>query len=653
MGLAPFQHLFNPVEIGAVVLKNRIVMPPMSTNFGDPGRPGEVSERHKRYYVERAKGGAGLIIIESTNVNPLSSSRRYGLGLYDDAFIPGFKELAALVKEHGAKCGAQLNHGGRIGPMKVDFEGNYEESSLKEGQYYAATPLPHPVTGMVAKELTYEQLEGITGYFAAAAARAKRAGFDLVELHGAHGYLLNEFLSPYTNKRTDRFGGNLEGRSRFPLQVVKRVKDALGDEVVLSYRLSAAEFVDEGLSIEEVIYFARQLEAEGVQVLHVSAGLNETLSAMNRVIPPMSYPRGTLVQYSRRIKENIRIPVIVVQRINTPELAEQILAERGADLIATGRAFIADPHWPMKALEGRTDEIRRCVACNQGCMERVILEKSLSCLCNPEVGQEGLARPLPEKRKKIVVLGGGVAGMEAAYVLATRGHEVVLIEKKGRLGGSARLGSVPKPKMEFRGVVEFLETQLRKLSVRIALNQERLKQDRFDDMVIATGARPRFPKQSGVIRYQVLSAVEVLEREGAGLGEHVVVLGGGSVGIETAEYLRTLGKEVTVIEMLDRICGDLGPLNRVNLMERISDSGIKILLDTLVLELTEEGIRVLREGKEHMLGPPDSVVIAMGARALVPEPASMEGHVHYIGDCKKVGNAMDAIHGAFELANTL
>ena len=593
-----------------------------------------------------------MILIEATSVNPKAVSREYGLALHDERFIPGLQGLVQQVKGFGAACGIQLNHGGRIGPMKVNFDGSFSESG-REGPAYAASALPHPRTGILTREMTEEQLNEISDYFRSAAARARQAGFDCVEIHGGHGYLLNEFLSPYTNKRKDRFGGDLEGRSRFPLQVVRSVKDALGSEVVLSYRISAVEFVEGGLDLADVISFAKRLESQGVQIIHLSAGLNETLSAMNRVIPPMSYPRGTLVQYTRIIKENVRIPVIAVQRINTPELAEQIVAEKGADLVATGRALIADPHWPMKAREGRTDEIRRCIACNQGCMERVVMEQSLSCLYNPEVGEEGIAHPLPAKKKRVAVLGGGVAGMEAAYVLATRGHEVALMEKKDRLGGSARLGSIPEPKREFRGVVEFLETQLQKLGVRIAFNQEGLKQDQFDDIVVAIGANPRLPTQKKVMRYRVLLAGDVLQRQGKDLGDSIIVLGGGSVGIETAEYLRMLGKEVTVIEMLDRICGDLGPLNRVNLVERISGSGIKIFLNTSVLELTEEGIRVLKEGKEHVLDPPDSVVIAMGARASARQPAGVEGQVHYIGDCRKPGNAMDAIHGAFELAVTL
>ena len=626
----------------------------MSTNFGDPEQPGAVSGRHKHYYIERARGGTGLILIESTNVNPKASSRKFGLALHDDRFIPGLRELVGQVKDFGAACGLQLNHGGRIGPMKVDFEGNYIESP-QEGSRYAASAFPHPKTGIMTKEFDQSQLEEITHYFAQAAGRARKAGFDCVEIHGAHGYLLNEFLSPYTNKRTDRFGGDLEGRSRFPLQIVRRVKDALGDEVVLSYRISIVEYVDQGLDIEEVTSFAKKLESEGVQIIHVSAGLNETLSAMNRVVPPMSYPRGTLVQYARKIKEAVQIPVIAVQRINTPDLANQVIAEGNADLVATGRGLIADPHWPLKAQQGRVDEIRRCIACNQGCMERVVMEEPLTCLYNPEVGQEGIGlENKAVKKKRVLVWGGGVAGMEAAYILARRGHDVTLAEKESQLGGNARLGSVIKQKIEFKGVIEFFEVQLKKLNVTIELNQEGVHQGCVDDVIVATGASPVLPIIKGNIdKYQVLLARDALQNEGDDLGHRIFVIGGGSVGIEVAEYLNSLGKTVTVIEMFDRICRDLGPLNRVNVLERVSGSGIEILLETKVLELNEKGIVLLRGEREECLACPDTVVIAMGNR---PNPTPYKGkgiRVHSIGDCRKVGNAMDAIHDAFHLATTL
>jgi len=630
-------------------------MPPMSTNFADPKSPGFVSARHKSYYGERAKGGVALIIIESTNVNPSKGFRRFGLALHTDQFIPGFKELAGTIQKSGAKCAVQLNHGGRIGFLQVNSEGAMGKNSLRPDQYFAASPLPHPMTGAIAKELAEDQLQEIAVYFADAAIRAKKAGLDAVELHGGHGYLLNEFLSPYTNKRKDRFGGDIEGRSKFPLLVVNRVKQAVGDDMALIYRMSAIEFVKDGLEINDSILFAKELEKAGVQIINVTAGLNETPSAMNRVIPPMSFPRGRLVPYAEEIKKEVNVPVIVVQRINTPELADDIIRRGRADLVATGRALIADPHWPLKAQEGRLDEIRRCIACNQGCMEKIVLEETLTCLHNPEVGYENIYHFEKEERKgkRVLVMGGGLAGMEASCILAKRGCDVTLIESEDQLGGTARVASVIDEKREFSGVLEYLDNQIKKLNVEVKLNEplniQNVKEGHFDEIIVATGSTPIVPKMNLLKKNVVRFAKDVL-RNPEGVGDRIIILGGGSVGIEVAEYLHHLGKDVTVIEMLDKICTDLGPLNRVNVSERISHSSIKVMLKTEVLELNDEGLLVLQEGKEEKIKLPDCVVIAMGAR---PNPLSLKDidiPIHYAGDCEKVGNAMDAIHGAFHIA---
>ena len=600
----------------------------------------------------------GLIIFEGTRVNPKRMARKGGPDLYADQFIPGFRELTELIKEGGARCAIQIADRGRIGNLKVDFAGTFDKSDTKEGEYVGASAKAHPMSGVVAEELAPKGLEEIAGYFADTATRAKKAGFDALELHGAHGVLLNEFLSPYSNKRTDRYGGDLEGRSRFPLMVVRRVREAMGKDMVLSYRISVVEFVEGGLDINESILFAKMLEKEGVQVIHVSAGINETPSAMNRAIPPMSFPRGRLIPYAEQMKKAVKIPVIVVQRINTPELAEEVIREGKADLVATGRALISDPFWPLKAQEGRVDEIRRCIACNQGCMEKLVQEQSMTCLHNPEVGYERKYAPLmtgEKKRKRILVVGGGVSGMEAAAICARKGYTVRLIEKEGQLGGTARVASVIDAKKEFSGVIEFLENQLKKLNVEIRLNEvlhpQSLKEGDFDEIIVATGSTPITPKINLSSSCDVRFAKDVLQNP-EGMGTDIVIFGGGSVGMEVAEYLHHLGKRVTVIEMLDKICSDLGPLNRADVLERIDKTSITILLKTKVLELTEKGIRLSKDGKEDVLTCPDTVVVAMGVK---PNPLSLsvKGRIHTIGDCRKVGNAMDAIHDAFKVAINL
>jgi 2,4-dienoyl-CoA reductase-like NADH-dependent reductase (Old Yellow Enzyme family)/thioredoxin reductase len=661
MAELPFLNLFSAIRIGPLTLKNRIVMPPMSTNFGDPQRPGFVSQRHKAYYGERAKGGAGLVIVEATASALSATSRKLGLGLYDDQFVPGLRELSDRIKAGGAASGIQIAPAGagRIGALKVDASGRGEELSSGTEGYFAVSPLLHPMTGIVARELTRKQLEEIAIQLARAAERAGQAGFDVIEIHGTHGYLLAEFLSPYTNRRTDMYGGDIDGRSRFPLEVVARVREVMGTSRVLSYRMSATDFVEGGLSIADAVVFARKLQDAGVHIIHVSAGTNETPASMNRVIPPMSYPRGRLIPFAQKIKAAVSIPIIAVQRINTPELAEEVIRDGKADLVATGRALIADPHWPLKALEGRTDDIRKCIACNQGCMEQIVLGNTLTCLYNPEVGYEDMygSEGKETRKKKILVVGAGPAGMEAAHVLAAKGYHVRLMEREGEPGGMALAASVLDDKREFGSVIEFLGRQLRKQKVEIEVGKNvdaaGIKDGHFDEIMVATGATPVMPV--AVLRenrYRVYPAKDVVMCPEK-VGENVFIIGGGSVGIEVAEHLHHLGKKVTVIEMQDAICADLGPLNRVDVLERVASSSITIMLHTKVLELSDHGIAVSKDEERILLDPPDTVVSAMGIR---PNPLfldSVGAPVHYVGDCRKVGNAMDAIHDAFRVAVTL
>ena len=378
-----YKFLFNPITIGNMRLSNRVAMAPMSTNFGNPEYPGLASERHKNYYAARAKGGVGLIIVEATNVNPLSSARKFGLSLHSDESVDSLRKLVKSIKKHGTRCAIQLNHSGRIGPLKVDSSGDIDEKTISNFSPLAVSRLPHPVTGMLTKQLSRKQLNDIIRYFVAAVKRARTAGFDAIEIHGAHGYLLNEFVSPCTNQRTDEYGGCLENRCRFPIELVQRIKDGVGDDIVLSYRLSV---IDGGISWPEIVLFVQKLQQNGVQLLHVSAGTNETFATMEKVIPTKSYPKARLASYSEKLKKVTDVPVMVAQRIATPRLADEIIRKGQADLVALGRPLITDPCWADKARMGRQDAIRRCIYCNQGCIGNIIREKSLSCMQNPDVG---------------------------------------------------------------------------------------------------------------------------------------------------------------------------------------------------------------------------------------------------------------------------
>ena len=660
MTASQFKNLFNPIKIGNMLLRNRVVMAPMSTNFGDSQNPGHVSEKHKSYYTARAEGGVGLIIVEATNVNPSSSARKFGLSLHADEFVSGFGKLVELIKKSGAKCAIQLNHSGRIGPMKVDSMGCVDRKAILKNPYFSVSPLAHPVTGLIPKQLNRKQLKDIMGYFINAVKRAKVAGFDAVELHGAHGYLLNEFISSHTNQRSDEYGGSFENRCRFAIELVRRIKEAVKDDMVLSYRISA---IDGGISWKEVVLFAKALQRNGVQVLHVSAGTNETLSAMNKVIPPMSFPKARLAAYSEKLNQELALPVIVVQRIATPELADEIIGKKKADLVALGRALISDPRWPEKARMGRQDEIRKCIYCNQGCIENIIKEKSIGCLQNPEVGNEieyGLEnnRKMSRKKgKKALVIGGGVAGMEAAYILSLKGYDVELIEKENQLGGNVRIASLLDRKMEFGALIDYFRTQLLRMDVKIKLNSyadpAAFEKNDIDQVVIATGSLPLMPKVlNSEKKCRIVTARNALQNPHC-LSDDILIIGGNSVGIETAEYLCGLNKKITIMEMAGDILKDLGPLNRSEVIERIKHLQINVLTNHRFIEVNDSGLSVSNNGKAETYYLPDDIVVAMGA---IPYPLPIKHkrqNVHYVGDCKRIGNAMDAIHDAFHTVNKL
>ena len=631
-------------------------MPAMGTNFADPERRGFVSEKHLAYYKTRARGGAGLITLEATSINPVGSPRRYGISLDDDRFIPGLRELSDVIKAGGAKSGIQFNYGGRIGPPKINPAGKAIGWGPRDG-YFAVSALPHPITGAVPKPFTVEQIEVIRRHFVEASLRAKEAGFDVIEILGGHGYLLNEFVSPRTNRREDAYGGDIKGRMRFPLEVVRDIEKAIGSYPLLSYRLSAVDFQEGGLELDDSLVFARALDEAGVPIIHVSAGINETAATINRVIAPMPAETGGLARYAKMVKERVKARVITVQRITTPDLAEKILADAAADLVAVGRGLIADPQWPVKALKNCADEICQCVGCNQGCIERLVQELPIRCLQNPEVGREEYSPrgTLTGGKKKVLIVGGGISGMEAARVLASLGHAVTLVEKNARLGGTARMAAVLKERREFLTIVRNLERQLAALPVKVELNRAvdtaGIREDDYDAIIVATGAMPMMPNRFEVSgdQCEVLTFREVLAEPNRSFARATVV-GGGSVGVEVALLLVENGADVTIVEMAEDICQDMGPLNKTWMKDATANRCIHVLTDTLFERLGPEGLVLKKDSVEIVEPTPEALVVAIGSKpAPLLFPAGWT-HVHYVGDCVRVGNAMDAIHSAYYTA---
>lgn len=645
--MSKIKKLLEPIKIGKLELRNRIVMPPMSTRFATPD--GVVTRRMVDYYVERAKGGVGLIIVEYAYIDTEASRGGFcQLGVYSDDLIAGLNWLAEAVKAHGSKIALQICHSGR-----------QTTPAITGRQPVAPSAIPYKRLGgahtLTPRELTTEEIEGIIESFGEAARRAKVAGFDAVELHGAHGYLLGQFLSSYTNKRTDKYGGDPEGRSTFALEVVKRVRKKVGTDFLIGYRMSADEYVNGGLTLKDTRKFAKMLGGSGVNYIHVSVGIHETIC---KTIQPMYLPRGYNVHLAEGIKHAVNIPVVAVGSID-PELGENILEEGKADLVAMGRGLIADPELPKKLVEGRMENIRPCIREIDGCLGRIREGKMMSCAVNPAVGKEEEYRLRPaEKGKKVVVVGGGAAGLEAAIVARLRGHDVTLYEKEDKLGGHLVEASVPQFKDDLRGLMRFYFAQLKKTGVKVQLKTEvtpeLIMEVEPDVLILAVGSIPIISDIPGVTKPAVVTAIDVLLGK-TEVGEEVAVVGGGLIGCETALYLATeKGKTVTILEMLDEIAIEVEPtVAKVILLKKLTEANVRVLTGIKLDKITDEGIiGIDKEGKGHTVKA-DNVVLALGLKPREEVVRALKGLVpetYAVGDCVEPRKIMDAIHEGFRVA---
>lgn len=617
------------------------MMAPMATMYAAFG--GQVTPRLLSYYAARARGGVGLVTVEAAAVSPEGKGWDNNLCIYEDKFLPGLAQLAEAIKQGGAKAAIEIFHAGRRAHSKVI------------GQQPVA-PSPIPCTnGEVPKELNLAEIDRLIDDFASAALRAKQAGFDIVNLHVASGYIVQQFLSPLSNKRTDTYGGDTNGRARLVMEIIAKIRQFVGNDYPLFCRLTANEYTSSGLDLTESQKIARILEEAGANLIDVAAGGPE---ARHKMIPPMTEPRGCLVHLAEGIKQVVNIPVAVVGRINNPRLAEEILDRDQADLIVMGRALIADPELPNKALLGKEDEIRPCIACCQGCIGRTARGLGMSCLFNPLVGREGMIELRPAAQKKnIVVVGGGVAGMEAALTAAQRGHKVVLMEKSNTLGGQALLAAKPPGKEEINNLVKYLVTQLEKQGVSVELCKEggRTELERLnpDEIIIATGALPLLPNIPGLTPDRVVFAWDVL-RGSVAAGEKSLIIGGGQVGCETAEYLLQQGKQVTILEMAGKIAQDTDMLNRQVLIQRLIQLGVDVIISTRVIGIDNNTVYVDQLGVDLIFSGFDSIIIAVGAKSYNQIGNELgNSRLHLIGDCSKPARMMDAIHAGFHIGSTV
>lgn len=648
------KKLLEPGKIGTMEVKNRMILAAMVTNFA--GHFGEVTDHHIEYYARIAKGGVGLIIVEASYVMPdygdQESSGMYTaapIGAWKNSLIPGLARLAQTIKDNGAKAILQFVHGGR------------QVRNVKHP--VAPSPVFEELTGNSPRELTIDEIEEMEEAFAEAVLRAKNAGFDGVEFSASHGYIPAQFFSGATNKRMDKYGGCLENRMRFGLNIIKRTREKVGRDFPIIWRNSAMEALPGGIIFDEVKIFAKKLEKAGVDALHLTAGGYGIENAIYSY-PPNSSPLGVLVPYAEEMKREkvVEIPIITVGKISDPFLAEEIVEKGKADFVAMGRALLADPDFPRKLIEERPEDIRRCTHCGL-CLQEILNDRCIRCTVNPLIGREGQGLEeigKAEKRKKVMVIGAGPAGMEVARVCALRGHEVTLYEKTKELGGGQlKLATVPPYKESLKAFRDYLSVQIEKLGIKKELGVEvtasLIEEVKPDVVVIATGGEALVPKIPGVDRKNVVTAHGVLSGE-ANVGDKVIMIGGGSVGCETAEYLAKKGKEVTIIEMIDEIGMDMGFVNRNAMLLRFAEENVRIETEITCKEVTDEGIVATDKWGREIRIETDTVVFAAGVKPLNSLKNELVGkapEVYVIGDAKEPRKIWHAISEGFLLGRRI
>lgn len=652
-----YAHVFSPFHIGSVEIKNRIQAPPMLSCMADSG--GYVTKDMIGFYRSFARGGTGMVTIGDSAVDFEYAHAHFGqLNLGDDRCIGGLSTLVESVQKYGAKISIELDHSGRlstpavlkgknpIGPSPIPSKAE-EMAALMEGR------APNPVT-----EMDQAMIDEVIDHFAMAAFRCMRAGFEIVTVHGGHGQLLSQFVSPYSNKRTDNYGGSLENRARFVIELLTAIRNKTGERLALEYRISADEFVPGGMDEDETIRFL-ELIKDGIDLINVSVGgMIAEPRYLTHMAQPYLFPHAYNVHRAHRIRGALNMPVTAVGSITDLETADGIIRDGKADMVAMGRAQIADPELVNKTLRGETDDIRPCIRCNV-CGERPKDFFPVRCAVNPIAGREIEYRciPMPEKKKNVVIVGGGPAGMEAAIIASSRGHRVILYEERDELGGALRIASSPGFKGDMKRFMEWMIKKTVNSGAQIRLGTratiDSIIDDRPDVLIVAIGAEPVIPDIAGVKGPNVVWAGDV-DRGMAATGKRVVVAGAGLTGCETALLMSQEGKDVTIIDMIPEteIAGDTGIVSRIKLLEMLHEGGVQFKTQVKLEEITDKGVVVVDGTGKRIEVPADTVVLSLGVRTLREKAEEFRGlarELHIIGDCVRPRNLMAAIHEGFNI----
>ena len=665
-----FPHLFSPIAIQNMALRNRIVMTAMHLGYTPKG---EVTDQLVDFYTERARGGVGLAIVGGCPIDEFGGMVGM-IALHDDRFIPGLKRLTQAVQSHGAKIAAQLYQAGR-----------YTHSSMIGGRKpISASAVRSRLTGETPRPLALEEIPGVQDKFAEAAVRARHAGFDAVEILGSAGYLISQFLSPITNVREDPYGGSFENRMRFGLETIVKVRKALGPDYPILLRIAGNDFMKGSNTNLEAKQFAVEAEKAGVDLFNVTGGWHETR------VPQltMGVPRKAYVYLARGIRAAVSAPVISSNRINDPGSAEEILRSGDADLVTMARGLLADPQLPNKARTGKSHLIYHCVACNQGCFDSIFQGRPATCMVNPRAGRERELLVAPaETSRKILIVGGGPAGMTLACTAKDRGHHVILMEKSDRLGGQILLNHLIPGRGELEtaaiDMIHNLQDRGVETVVERTVTPDIVRQIKPDVLVVATGAHPTRPNISGIDGDNVIQSWELLERNPQ-TGKNVVVIGGNAVGLETALFLADQGtlspevlhflmvnraesfetltelldrgsKQVTVIELTKKAGADVGMTTRWTLLGELKRLGVRILTQTEAVGISPDGVQIQNDRGPEII-PADTVVLATGSRkeeGLVDELRGQLPEIHVIGDAKEPRNVLAAIREGFLLGLSL